>query len=104
MSDAVDKHIANAFASLEDVTVRELEATAEALERRRDRLGDFSSVFRNVAGAREGGWSTSIPRYHVREAVDRADENFLAQIAGANAPFWAHFRAAVEAHQEEQVA
>ena len=38
---------AKAFASLADVSARELEATAEALgHRRRDPLGDFSSVFR----------------------------------------------------------
>ena len=42
-----------AFASLDDVPVRELEATAEVLERRRDSLGKFSSIFREVAWARE---------------------------------------------------
>jgi hypothetical protein len=50
MSDPVDDHIAKAFASLADVSARELEATAEALgHRRRDPLGDFAGVFREVA-------------------------------------------------------
>jgi hypothetical protein len=53
MSDAVDEHVAKALAALDDVSVRQLHATAEALERRRDRLGAFAGVFRGVAYARE---------------------------------------------------
>jgi hypothetical protein len=63
MSDALDEHLDKAFASLDDISVRELEATAEALERPRDVLGRFSSVFRDVAFAREaagtGAWPAS---------------------------------------------
>jgi hypothetical protein len=62
---------------------------------RKDRLGDFSSIFPNVADAREGGWSTSLPRFHLGEAVSRADEGFVEQISEAEAPFWRHVRAAV---------
>jgi hypothetical protein len=95
MSDAVDKHLDEAFASLDNVPVRELHATAEALERRRDGLGKFSSIFRNVADAREGGWSTDLPRYHLGENVRRANEELIEQIADAQAPFWRHVRDAL---------
>jgi hypothetical protein len=95
LSDSVDEHLDKAFASLDEVPVRELHATAEALERRKDRLGDFSSIFRNVADAREGGWSTSIPRFHLGEAVSSADEGFVEQISEAEAPFWRHVRDAL---------
>jgi hypothetical protein len=93
--DRVDEHLDKAFASLDEVPVRELVATSEALERRRDGLRDFASIFRNVADAREGGWSTSIPRFHLEEAVSRADEGFVKQISEAEAPFWRHVRDAV---------
>ena len=63
--------------------------------RRTDPLCDFSSVFRQVAHAREGGWSTDIPRFHLRENVSRADEELAAQIADAPAPFWGHVRDAL---------
>lgn len=53
-SDPVDKHLAKAFASLDDLSVRELEATADEIAGRRHPLHDFSSIFRNVANAREG--------------------------------------------------
>jgi plasmid stabilization system protein ParE len=65
MSDAVERHLDEAFAFLDDVPVRELEATAEALERRKDCLGDFPGIFSNVADAREGGWGTDLPRFHL---------------------------------------
>jgi hypothetical protein len=104
MSDTVDRHIAKAFASLADLSMRELEATAEALTSRRHPLHDFAGVFREVAWSRENNSEPSIARYHVREYVDRADENFLERIAGAEAPFWAHVRDAVLARQEERVA
>ena len=70
-------------------------ATSDALERRKDGLRDFASIFRNVAQAREGGWSADIPRFHLRENVSRADEQLSAQIADAPAPFWGHVRDAL---------
>ena len=52
MSDPIDEHLDEAIASLDELTVRELEATAGALASRRHPLHEFSSIFRNVAGAR----------------------------------------------------
>jgi hypothetical protein len=102
MSDAVDEHLDKAFASLDDVPVRELYATSEALERRRDGLGDFAGIFRNVADARQGGWGTDLPRFHLEQRVRRADEELVAQIADARAPFWQHVRDAMLAYREEK--
>jgi hypothetical protein len=85
------------FASLDAIPVRELELTAEALERRRDGLGKFSSIFRNVAQARGESWGTDLPRFHLRDYVSRADEEFAEQIADAPAPFWRHVRAGLKA-------
>jgi hypothetical protein len=97
----VDEHLDRAFASLDEVPVRELEAVSEALSHRRHPLHDFASVFRDAAAAREGGWSANLPRYHVRQAVDRADDDLLERIAGAGAPFWCHVRDAILAYREE---
>lgn len=95
MSDEVDEHLERAFASLDEVSVRELEATAKLLERRRDLLGDFSSVFREVAWARENDSDPHLVRFHVRQSVQRADEDFMKQLAEAEAPFWRHVRDAL---------
>jgi len=94
MSD-VDKHLDKAFASLDDVPVRELVATSEALERRKDSLRDFASIFRNVADARQGGWDSSLPRFHLGQAVSCADKGFVEQISEAEAPFRRHVRDAL---------
>jgi hypothetical protein len=91
----VDEHLDRAFVSLDQVPVRELEAVSGALSHRRHPLHDFASVFRDVAGAREGGWSAHIARYHLSEAVSRADEGLVEQIAEAEAPFWRHVRDAL---------
>ena len=61
MSDAVDEHLDKAFASLDEIPSRELHATAEALERRRDGLRKYASIFRNVADARGESWGTVSP-------------------------------------------
>jgi hypothetical protein len=54
------------------------------------------SLFRSLLlRAREGGWGTDIPRFHLRENVSRADGEFAAQIAAAPAPFWRHVRDAL---------
>jgi phenylalanyl-tRNA synthetase beta subunit len=98
----VDEHIAKAFASLADVSVRELEATDEALTSRRHPLHDFAGVFRDVAWSRENDSEPSISRYHVRQAVERADDDLLERIAEAEAPFWGHVRDAVLAYREER--
>ena len=98
----VDEHLDAAFASLDDLTVRELEATAEAIGSRRHPLHEFASIFRGVAHAREGGWSAEIPRFHLRENVSRADDELAAQIADAPAPFWRHVREALLLQQRLQ--
>ena len=95
MSDPVDEHPDKAFASLDDIPSRELHATADALERRRDGLRKYASIFRNVADARGQSWGTDIPRFHLRENVSRADEELIARIADAAAPFWRHVREAL---------
>ena len=89
MSDPIDKHLDEAIASLDELTARELEATAEALASRRHPLHEFSSIFRNVAGARGESWDADLPRFHLGQAVSRADGEFAARIADASAPFWA---------------
>ena len=104
MSDTVDRHIAKAFASLADVSVRELEATDEALTSRRHPLHEFSGVFRQVAWSRKDSSDPDLARFHVRQAVNRADDALLERIADAEAPFWAHVRDAVLACQEEEQA
>jgi hypothetical protein len=91
----VEEHLDAAFASLDDLTIRQLEATSEAIGSRRHPLFDFSSIFREVAHAREGGWSTDLGRYHLRERVSRADEKLVERIAEAQAPFWQHVREAL---------
>jgi len=97
LSDRVDKHLDKVFASLDNVPVRELVATSQALERRKDSSRDFAGIFRNVADARDGGWSTSLARFHLGDAVSRANEGFVEQISEAEAPFWAHVRDALRA-------
>jgi hypothetical protein len=49
-------------------------------------LGDFASIFRNVADAREGGWDSGLARFHLGENVERADEELAAQIAVRRRP------------------
>ena len=56
-------------------------------------------IFRDVAHAREGGWDTNLPYFHLGQAVSRADEEFLGQIEDASAPFWQHVREALRAQQ-----
>ena len=91
----VDEHLDAALASLDDLTVRELHATAEALASRRHPLHAFSSIFRNVADARGQDWGIDLPRLHLGETVERADEQLIGRIAEAEAPFWQHVREAL---------
>ena len=102
MIDAIDRHLAEALASLQAVPVRELKATAEAFERRRDGVRGFAGIFRDVAHAREGGWDTNLPRFHLGQAISRADEEFIEQIEDALAPFWRHVRGALRAAGDDR--
>jgi hypothetical protein len=95
-----DEHLDKAFASLDEVPIRELEATDAAISNRRHPLHAFWGIFDGVAGARQGGWDSSA-RFHLGEAVNRADDDLLERIAGAEAPFWVHVRDAVLAYREE---
>jgi hypothetical protein len=98
MSD-LDEHLDKAFASLDDVPIRELQATADAIGRRSP-LHDFAGIFRDVADARQGGWDSSLARFHLGQAVARADDRLIERIEDAEAPFWAHVREAVEARAD----
>jgi hypothetical protein len=51
------------------------------------------------ASAREGGWSTDLARFHLRENVSRADAELAAQIAKGEAPFWRHVLDALTARR-----
>jgi hypothetical protein len=98
MSD-LDEHLDEAFASLDDLTVRELHATSEALERRKDGLGDFASIFRNVRRRPRGRLGHGSSRYHLEQSVRRAAEKLTEQIANAAAAFWRHVREVARAKQ-----
>jgi hypothetical protein len=100
MSDAVDKHVAEALASLDDVSLRQLHATAEALGRRRNGLRDFAGVFRDVAYSRELGSPPKLADFHLRQAIEHGGDELAEQIAGAEAPFWRHVREGLRARQE----
>jgi hypothetical protein len=76
-------------------------ATAEAIGNRRHPLVRLSSIFRDVSSAREGGWNTDIPRLHLRQNVEDADEKLIERIAKANAPFWQHVREALLAQASD---
>jgi hypothetical protein len=69
-------------------------ATSDAIGRRSP-LRDFANIFRNVADARQGGWDSDLPRFHLGQAVERGGDELAGQIADAEAPFWAHVRDAL---------
>jgi hypothetical protein len=101
MSDAVDEHLDKAFASLDDLSMRELEATVEAIGSRRHPLHEFAggSIFRGVASARERRLGVEPCPFHLGHAVSWADEDFVKRIAEAQAPFWQHVRDALAERQ-----
>jgi DNA topoisomerase IB len=94
MSDAVDKHLDKAFASLDDVPARELHATSDAIGRR-SRLHDFAGVFGEVAYSRQDGSVPKLADFHLRQDVERGGDELAEQIADAKAPFWRHVRDAL---------
>ena len=99
MSDTLDEHLDEELATLDAVSIRELEATAVALERREDHLRSFASVFGEVAAAREGGWDTGkLTRYRLADAVKALDAELAARLGQASSPFWA---AVLEARRED---
>ena len=54
MSTAYDKHVEQALAALEDLSARELEATAAKLVNRRDGWREFGLFFSALANERRG--------------------------------------------------
>jgi len=88
-----DKLVLKALASLNDMSVRQLEVAGERLMERRDTLHQFGQVFLDAANERDGGFGQS--RYHLENAIDAADDRLLEQIEHAEAPFWAHVRHAL---------
>jgi len=94
MRDPIDEHLDKAFASLDEYTVRELEATAEAIGSRRHPLHGFASIFRGVAHAREGGWSTDIARFTSRR-TSRTPTRSSSSASLREAPFWKRVREAL---------
>jgi hypothetical protein len=101
VSDTVDEHLKRALASLADVGLRQLHATADALEQPRNGLHPFTSVFRDVAYSRELGSRPTLADFHLRQAVKRGGDELAEQIAGAEAPFWRHVRDAVSLVSED---
>jgi len=89
-----ERHMARALAALDDVSLRALEVVAEKLTRRVDGLREFGCVFGDAARARRGYGSGSAS-YHLETALSRVDDRLAAQIADAEAPFWAHVRDAL---------
>ena len=79
--------------------------TAAAAPRRSYARHRFGAVLRGAHRTRassvtspthaRGGWSTDLPRFHLRENISRADEELTARIADAPAPFWRHVREAL---------
>jgi len=101
LRDSVDEHVAKALASLAEISARQLHATAEALERRRDCLGGFSSVFRDVAYSRDDGSDPLLADFHLRQAVERGGDELAERIADAESPFWRIVREALLAVRED---
>jgi hypothetical protein len=77
----------------DEVLSCELEATSDALERRKDTLRRFASIFRQVAHAREGGWGTDLPRFPPSgECLPVRARSSPGRSRMRPAPFWRHVR------------
>ena len=91
MSTAYDKHVEQALATLEDLSARELEATAAKLVNRRDGWREFGQFFSALADERRGQrtWGAGdLP-------LSSVDDRLLERIKDAEAPFWRHVRGAL---------
>lgn len=100
----MDRHVEMALAALDDVSLRELEAVAEKLTRRRDGLREFGIVLGDVASGRRGAFGGKNSKFHLETAIARVDEGLAEKIEAAEAPFWGHVHDAVEAYQDEKSA
>jgi hypothetical protein len=90
----VTDYVAKALDSLDEVSSRQLEATAERLYRRRDGLREFASVFREVASERDG-LNVVGARFRLEQALRAFGESEAERVSEAEAPFWQHVRDAL---------
>jgi hypothetical protein len=90
----VTDYVAKALDSLDDVSSRQLEATAERLYRRKDGLREFASVFHEVASERDG-LNVVGARFRLEQALSHLDDGTADRINEAEAPFWRHVRDAL---------
>ena len=91
MSTAYDKHVEQALAALEDLSARELEATAAKLVNRRDGWREFGLFFSALADERRGHRTWGAGDLPLSSVDDRLRE----RIKDAEAPFWRHVRDAL---------
>jgi hypothetical protein len=98
LSKTFQKHVERALVALEELSIRELEATADTLRRPRHGLQSFGRVFSAVASKRDGATWTS-PASDLRAAIVGVDDLTKEIIADAPHPFWQAVRKAVEAIQ-----
>jgi hypothetical protein len=96
-SITAEKHIARALGALDDVSIR-LEVAGERLTKRKDAQHAFGQVFLDVANQRQGGFGQA--KWHLKEAIDEADDRVLEIIENGAAPFWEIVREAVDARVE----
>jgi hypothetical protein len=90
-------YAAKALASLDEFSSRELEATAEALRRRRkDPLRKFASVFDEVVSERKGFGAVGA-RFRLQQALEDLGEREAERLNEAEAPFW---RFALQAREQ----
>ena len=96
MSTAYNKHVEQALATLEDLSARELEATAAKLVNGRDGWREFGPFFSALADECRGqrAWCAGeLP-------LSSVDDRLLERIKDAEAPFWRHVRAAIEERED----
>ena len=89
-------YVAKALDSLDEVSSRQLEATAERLYRRKDGLREFASVFHEVASERDGLNGVGA-RFRLEQALRALGESEAERVREAEAPFWRHVQAALQA-------
>jgi hypothetical protein len=96
----VTDYVARALDSLDEVSSRQLEATAERLYRRKDGLRAFASVFHEVASERDGPNIVGA-RFRLEQALRALGESEAERVREAKAPFWRHIREALRTKEAE---
>lgn len=82
-------YIAKALDSLDEISSRQFEATAERRYRRKDGLREFASVFHEVASERDG-LNVVEARFRLEQALRTFGESEPQRVSEAEAPFWRH--------------